>query len=146
MKSKGYEFRNHTADVELVAHGKSMEEAFSNALLALFDTSADIAALAKSKGSTMRIMIRDKASSLEDLLWVALQDALSIADAKGVYCYKVNRIKIAGAAGGYVISAELSAKEESPKYSVIYVKGVSRFALKVRKSAEGYRVRAVLDV
>ncbi len=146
MSRKGYEFMNHTADVELLAHGKSPEEAFANALLAMFDTSANIGALAKLKGKVKRLRIKDEASSLEDLLWVTLQDALSLADAKGIYCYKVNRVKITESEGSYAITAELSAKDENPKYSVIYVKGVSRFDLKVEKKGKEYRARAVLDV
>ncbi len=143
---KGYSFTNHTADVELVARGKTLEEAFRNAALAMFDTSADIAALTRLKGGAKRLNIRERASTLEDLLWAMLQGALSIADAKGVYCYKVDRMLIKESKGGYTIDAQFSARGEKPEYSIIYVKGVSRFDMRVGKTKNGFTARAVLDV
>lgn len=143
---KGYSFRGHTADVELVARGKTLEEAFSNAALAMFDTSADIVALARLKGGAKKLNIHDRASTLEDLLWTMLQDALSIADAGGLYCYKVDRMRIKESKGGYTIDAQFSARGEKPEYSIIYVKGVSRFDMRVGKTKNGFTARAVLDV
>ena len=145
-KRKGYEFRSHTADVELAARGKTIEEAFSNAVLAMFDTSADIAALEKSKGKAKRLKVRGRAATLEDLLWAILQDILSLADAEGVYGYKVRTIKIAGEEGSYKADLEFLAKEQDQKYSVIYVKGVSRYRLRAAKKGNGFIAGAVLDV
>lgn len=146
MSDRGYRFRNHTADVELVAHGKSMEEAFSNAALALFDTSADIDALARAGGRTLHLKVKDSASTPTDLLWVMLQDILSLADSKGVYCYKVGSMSILQSEGRYLLRADFLGRRESPKYSAIYVKGVSRFDLRVTKKGGKVLARAVLDV
>ena len=143
---KGYGFRSHTADVELVAHGKTLDDAFANAALALFDTSADIAALSKMKSPSKKIKVKDKSSTLEELLWVMLQDALSIADAHSLYCYKVNSMKIKESGKAYSVAAEFSARKADQEHSVIYVKGVSRFDLKVARRKGLFTVRAVLDV
>ncbi len=143
---KGYSFRSHTADVELVAHGSTIEEAFSNAALALFDTSADVAKLARLKGNAKKLGIRDKASTIEDLLWVTLQDTLSLGDAKGIYCYKVDKMSIKKGKNDYTVAAEFSGRKEDQKYSNIYVKGVSHFDLSVAKRGNKFISRAVLDV
>ncbi len=145
MQRKGYSFVNHTADVELVARGKSLNEAFKNAVLALFDTSADISKVKKSKGKIKVIKIKEKSDKLEDLLWSTLQDALSNADSMGVYGYAVKKMRISHA-DEYKLYCESEAKEQDPKLSVIYVKGVSRYDLKVTKEKSGFKATAVLDV
>ncbi|HUC38701.1 MAG TPA: archease [Candidatus Acidoferrum sp.] len=146
MKQKGYKFVSHTADVELIAVGRSASEAFKNAALALFDTSADISKVRRSKGKTTTLKIKDKADNLKDLLWFMLQDVLSMADSKGVYGYKVKKMQIKEKNEGYFINAEFFAKPQNPKLSVIYVKGVSRFDLKVIHAQKGFKISAVLDV
>ena len=61
--AKGYEFVDHTADVEFVAYGKTLEELFKNALLAQFDTIADIRKLAKSKQNAQTFLVSEKAKA-----------------------------------------------------------------------------------
>ena len=39
---KKYEFLEHTADVYLAAYGKSLQEAFENAALAMFDVMTEV--------------------------------------------------------------------------------------------------------
>ncbi len=146
MKRKGYLFKSHTADVKLVAHGKTLEEAFKNAVLAMFDTSAYIMAVSKMGAKARLLTVKDKAANLEDLLWVTLQDALSVADSNSVYGYAVKSLKISGSDGSYSVILQFFARPQDPKYSVIYVKGVSRYELKVTKKGKECRVSAVLDV
>ena len=146
MKKRGYSFRNHTADVELVAHGKTIGGAFKNAMLAMFETSADISALGKAKSAGRVLKINDSAGSLGDLLWVTLQDTLSLADSNRVYGYKVDKMEITGKEGSYKVHSGFRAREQDPKYSIIYVKGVSRYRLKVVKKGKEFRISAVLDV
>ncbi len=143
---KGYEFREHTADVEFAAKGHTIEVAFTNAILAMFDTIADINALKRSKSKKSKIVIRDTASNTTDLLWVTLQDLLSITDSENVFGYKVEKLNIRDLNGVYRIYAVISAKQQKPKYSNIYVKGVSRFGLEVKEGPKECLVKTVLDI
>ncbi|MCL4389134.1 MAG: archease [Candidatus Marsarchaeota archaeon] len=143
---KGYLFKEHTADVEFIANGASMDEAFKNAILAMLDTIADIYAIKKSRKEKRRVIIKDSADNAESLLWVALQDTLSATDSKGVFGYEVEKLKIMRKRGKYSIYAIIGTKEQEPKYSNIYVKGVSRFDMEVKNRARGYTAKAVLDV
>ena len=143
---KGYEFREHTADVEFVAKGPSIEAAFANAILAMLDTVADTAAIKKSKSKKSRIVIRDSANNIEDLLWIVLQDVLSATDSRNVFGYGVEKLNIQNKKSTYGIYAVISAKQQKPKYSYIYVKGVSRFGMEVKESPKAWLVKAVLDV
>ena len=94
MARKGYEFVEHTADVEFIARGKNLESLFKNALLAQFETIADIKKLAASEEKDKNFSIHEKAKNLEDLLWFVLQDALSLSDSKGLYGYDISSIKL----------------------------------------------------
>ncbi len=146
MAQKGYKYVEHTADVEFVAIGGTIEAAFKNAFLAMFNTMADIGKLPKSKAKTQKLTINDSARTLEDLLWFGLQDALSVTDAEGVYAYGIASLSIGTSMGEYNINAVLKAKKKEQKFSKLDVKGVSQFDLKIVKSAKGYGVSVVLDV
>ena len=146
MKRKGYSFANHTADVELVARGKTLDEAFANAALALFETSADISRISRLKEKPTILKVKEHSDNLADLLWLMLQDMLSIADSKGVYAYAVKKMKINHEKNSYNLYSEFVAKEEKPEYSNIYVKGVSRYDLKVTQTQKAVKITAVLDV
>lgn len=141
-----YEFIDHTADTEFIAYGKTLDTAFKNALLALFDTIADIAMVKRKRGKEKLIIIKERAASLEVLLWQTLQDALSEADAAAVYPYAVTRLVIKQSQGTYFLEARISTKQQSEECSRIYVKGVSRFDMKVSRSRGLYRISAVVDI
>ena len=82
-----YRYLPHTADVEYVAFGKNINEAFGNAALALFNTTAYIGALQKSTGKEKTVGIKAKSDNIEDLVWRGLQLCLSEADcASGYIC------------------------------------------------------------
>jgi len=146
MVKKGYQYVEHTADVEYIARGGTLESAFKNSFLGMFDTIADIKKLAKSKGKTTKLTINDRARTLEDLLWFGLQDALSVAEAEGAYAYGIASLSISASMGDYVIDAVLKAKKKDPSFSRLDVKGVSQFDLKVVKAKGEYRTSVVLDV
>jgi SHS2 domain-containing protein len=144
-KAKGYEFVDHTADVEFVARGKTTEELFKNALLAQFDTLADVNKIAKSEAKEQAFTINERARAIEDLLWFVLQDALSVSDAEGLYGYGVKSISIIEN-GEYEIKVVASAKKKERRFSKLDVKGVSKFDLKVIKGPKGFEASVVLDV
>ncbi len=142
---KGYEFVDHTADVEFVAYGKTLEELFKNALLAQFDTIADIKKAALAKAKEQKFTISERARTLDDLLWFVLQDALSISDAEGLYGYGIRSITISEA-GEYTAEITTKAKKKSKSLSKLDVKGVSKFDLKILRGANGFEASVVLDV
>jgi SHS2 domain-containing protein len=143
--AKGYEFVEHTADVEFIARGRKIEDLFKNALLAQFDTAADIAKLARSKSRTKTFLISERASAMEDLLWFTLQDALSVSDAEGLFGYGIKSIEIASDEE-FIIKVVVSAKKKEQKLAKLEIKGVSRFDLKIVKGPNGFEASVVLDV
>ncbi len=156
MPRLGYRFVNHTADIEFMAYGASPAKLFGNAFLALFDTMAyraSVAKIAKSvksaKGSGNGIdtfQVNEKADSLEELAWLSLQDALSEADANGISPFGAEKITIKEENGKYLLHATVSGMPQDPKHRKFDVKGISRFSLKVSREKGRYAMSVVLDV
>ena len=140
-----YKFLDHTADIEFIAYGRDDEELFSNALAALFETMADTAALSKSEGRKEKVTVKEKADSLEELLWYTLQHTLSITESRRVFAYEVAEIKIREVEGKFYCELKAYAKEKKDEYSKLAAKGISKYGLKITKG-EINEARVVVDV
>jgi SHS2 domain-containing protein len=55
-----FEFLEHTADVYIRAHGKTMEEAYENAALAMFETMTDTDKIAQAQQQTLEVEAEDQ--------------------------------------------------------------------------------------
>ena len=55
-----FEFLEHTADVYIAAHGESMEEAFENAALAMFEVMTDTAKVNPNEEGSVEIEAEDE--------------------------------------------------------------------------------------
>ena len=139
-----YKFIDHTADVEFVAYGRTIEQLFGNALLALFDTISYLNRLKASKARSRTVEIKAKAGNTTELLWSALQDALSKAEAEGLFAYRVTGITIKQRAGEYSFSARCYAKRKSVGLAKFDVKGVSLFDMRI-KGERTLEANVVLD-
>jgi SHS2 domain-containing protein len=142
----GFRFVDHTADVEFIASGSSIEEAFANSFMALFDTICYTKRLKLQKTRTEKLTIRERAPDLERLLWYVLQDAVSIMDSRALFGYKIGKIAIKGKPGHYTFSAEISAKGQSPENAKLDVKGISIYNLKIGKKSNNFTANVVMDV
>ncbi len=63
-----FEFLEHTADVFIRAHGKTMEEAYENAALALFETMTDSEKIAQTQEQSLGIEAEDQYALLYNWL------------------------------------------------------------------------------
>ncbi len=141
-----YRYTEHTADVEFIAYGASMDELFENALLAMFDTAADIRKLATQRSCQIKFSLKDASGDIDDLLWRVLQDALSIASAKGAFAYGVSRLSIKETKKGYALAAAVLCRKETVAVAKLDVKGVSKYDLHITKIKGHFEASAVLDV
>ncbi len=134
MRGKKYEYVDHTADIEFNAFGGSAEEAFKNSALALFDIISDIKKVKTEKSRTYKIIIKEEAYTLENLLWQFLQSCLSILDAKDRFGFDIYLLKIKiipGRNTKYALSSVVLSKKRTGQYFKLEVKGISKYALKV---------------
>ena len=63
-----FEFLEHTADVYIRAHGKTMEEAYENAALAMFETMTDTDKIAQTQEETIEVEAEDQYALLYNWL------------------------------------------------------------------------------
>jgi SHS2 domain-containing protein len=63
-----FEFMEHTADVYVRAHGKTMEEAYENAALSMFETMTDSDKIAQTKHETLEVEAEDQYALLYNWL------------------------------------------------------------------------------
>ncbi len=144
--AKGYRYMGHTADVEFLAYGSTLEISFKNALMALFETIAYTKKVSEEKTKTQRFALKVKARSEEELLCYALQDAISIMDSESLFAYKVTKLKTVKTAKGYALAANVLAKSRTDKDSKLEIKGVSMYDLKIEKKNGKVTSRVVVDV
>jgi SHS2 domain-containing protein len=63
-----FEFLEHTADVYIRAHGKTMEEAYENAALAMFEVMTDTDEVAQTQEETVEVEAEDQYALLYNWL------------------------------------------------------------------------------
>ena len=63
-----FEFLEHTADVFIRAHGKTMEETYENAALAMFETMTDSAKINQAQEQTLEVEAEDQYALLYNWL------------------------------------------------------------------------------
>lgn len=143
---KGYRYISHTADVEFLAYGGTLENSFKNALLALFDTISYAGKVSKGSSKTRVFTLREKAKSAEELLWYTLQDALSILDSESLFAYRVSGLRIRKVKTHYTLIAKVYAKNRKDEDSKLDVKGVSMYDLKIERKNGRFVARVAADV
>ncbi len=153
MRFKKFEYQSHTADVEFLAYGKNFEKVIENSILAMANTIANIKRInrdvkAHKIKKVYRIKFAEKSDkdSYLDLLWYVLQDALSIADYRGLFIFKVSLIKVQKGKNRDSIRVELDAVKKQDKYSYIEVKGVSKYNMSLKFEGNIYKADIVIDV
>ena len=63
-----FEFLEHTADIYIAAHGKTLEEAFENAAIAMFEAMTDASKIAQKLEDTVEVEGFDKKALLYNWL------------------------------------------------------------------------------
>ena len=63
-----FEFLEHTADVYIRAHGKTMEEAYENAALSMFEVMTDTDKIAQAQEETVEVEAEDQYALLYNWL------------------------------------------------------------------------------
>jgi SHS2 domain-containing protein len=104
-------FLEHTADMKFRSFGKTLEEAFENAALAMFE------AMYKGKvKSKIKKKISVQGKDLERLLYNFLEELLFLMDSEGFFLGKINKIKIKQDKD-YTILAEISG-DDAKNYKI----------------------------
>lgn len=136
-----YEILEHTADEKFRATGKSLEEAFNEAVNAF----AEIVADGESGSSTYRIEVESE--SLESLLFDFLDRLIVLQDTEGIIICGGDWVDIEEEKPGYRLEAQLHTDRIDPGGSYMDVKAPTYNEMKAEYSkGEGWVLEAVLDI
>lgn len=140
---KKYEILPHTADGKFRAGGRTLEEAFGNAGLAMVSFMWDWEKVRPLKMRGLSVEGRDR----EQLLVKFLNELIYIAESEGFLLASIEGLKIVGSPKGLELRARLNGDLRSAGYEVCgEVKAATYNELKIEKDGDGFMVQAVVDL
>ncbi len=143
MPTKGYEYLEHTADAKFRAYGTTLEEAFQNAAVAMFDVMIDTGTISDEVSEKIELTSAD----LDGLVVDWLSELLYLFEVERVVFGKFKIDGITEMDGNYSLSAiaygeslDLSRHKFDTE-----VKAVTYNSLKVEETMDGWVVQVVVD-
>jgi len=137
-----YRILPHTADAKFEAFGRTLEEAFGNAALALASLMWDWAAVTPSLSRLVRIRGRDH----EQLLVKFLGEVLYLFETQGFLLAGVSGLSIRKSDKGTDLKAELRGDDLSHGYAFhAGVKAITYNEMSISRD-DGVRLQVVVDV
>lgn len=144
MPEKRFEFLEHTADVYIAAHGKSLAEAFENAALALFETMTYTERVREVEEDGLELTAEDE----EALLYSWLEELLLRfeVESKLYSRFKVNSIE--ESPQGYILKARMWGElfDRERHGSKTDVKAVTYHRMEILRSNSMVTVKYILDI
>jgi SHS2 domain-containing protein len=135
-----YEFIEHTADIGIIAYGKTPEELFSNAAYAMFEILADLTNVEEQVSSQLNV----KSSSISELLVAWLDELLFDFNTK-LNLYK--RFEILRLTETEISAIAYGEPLDKKKHIVnSEVKSVTYHQLKVEKVNEVWKAQVIFDI
>ena len=141
--TKKYEFLYHIADAKFRAYGATMEEAFENAALAMFNVMVNTSNLEAEEQREIEITSPDFKMLLAD--W--LSELLYLFEVDGiVFCeFKIDRIEKTGEEFSLTGKARGEPIDLSRHRFDTQVKAVTLHELEVQQKDDGFWVQVVVD-
>jgi len=136
---KKYEYLPHTADVKFRAYGMDLEEAFSNAALALTEVITDYNKIEANVTKTIEVESEDEKALLYDFL----EQFLVLLDTDGFLLNSVKSLKIEK----LKLKAEVVGDVEVEKYHTeTHIKAVTYQEMEIKKEKDKVMLQVVLDL
>lgn len=135
-----FEILEHPADIGFRAYGRTQEELFTNAALALFSLACDLATIEDREVRE----IEATGSDDESLLYAWLAELLALAE---VERFIFRRAEIRALEAHAVRGAAYGEPFDRARHRVgTHIKAVTFHQLKVEKTAEGWCAQVFLDL
>ena len=143
-ETRGYRFLEHTTDAFVEAWGRNIEEAFSTAGEALFDTMLNLASVRPSSKEEITVEGHDEL----ELLYNWLESLLLKLEIDGQAYSKFHLDPISRSEHNLTLHATVSGERFDRKKhgSKTEVKGVTYHLMKIEKKDELVVVRFILDL
>ena len=138
-----YKFLPHTADAKFQAFGKTEEEAFENAALALTNIiSKDKVKRKIKENASIQVEGNDKGG----LLYNFLEEFLFLFETKGFLLSFIKKLKIEEKSGAYFLSCEVLGDNADNYELNNHVKAITYNQMFVKKQGDKFICQVVVDV
>jgi len=135
-----FEIIEHPADIGFVAYGRTLEELFAHAALAMMSLGYSLAEIEERETREFSASGGDT----PELLFEWLSDILAVSDAEKLV---FRRFEVRERTGGRVRGCGWGEKFDRARHRAgTYVKAVTYHELRVEPTAEGWRAQVYLDV
>ncbi|MCK5606598.1 archease [Candidatus Pacearchaeota archaeon] len=136
---EAFEFLEHTADIKFQAFGKSLEEAFANSGLAMFN------AMYKEEVKSIKVLeISCEGHDLVSLLYNYLEELIFYLDSENFFLSEVEKIEIDKE--NFKLTAKLKG-DNAENYSIgLDVKAITYSDMEVLEKDGEWVTQVVLDV
>jgi len=142
---KRFEFLEHTADLYIAAHGKSLEEAFENAAYATFEGMTNLDKVQPKLEDTVEVEGHDELA----LLYNWLEALLVKFDVVGNIYSRFKIARIEKTSSGFKLKAKIWGEPFNSKkhLSKVGVKAVTYHRMEIKRDAKGaVTVKFILDI
>lgn len=146
MRSRKFEYLPHTADIMFAAYGGDYAELLENSAAALLNVMLDTKRIRNAARPLRKLAIRERADTVENLVWYVLQDILTKVDEKELRALEFKVSSLKERKGGFDASGTLYYKSGVEDCFLTEVKAVTPYGMEVRKAGKGYAINVVLDV
>ncbi|MEJ5327546.1 MAG: archease [Candidatus Bathyarchaeia archaeon] len=141
---KKFEFLEHTADVYIAAYGATMEEAYENAALAMFEVMTDTEKVAPAIEETVEVEAEDEYA----LLYTWLETLLVKFETQNMLYSKFKISSLQETPVGFKIKATVWGEKFNPAKHTqkVAVKAVTYHRMMVIKEIEKVTLEFILDI
>jgi SHS2 domain-containing protein len=139
-----FEFLEHTADVYVRAHGQTMEEAYENAALAMFETITDSNKIAQTAEDTVEVEAEDQYA----LLYNWLEALLVKSETENMLYSKFQISNWKETAESFKFKAKIWGEKFDPKKhpQKVAVKAVTYHLMVVIREMDRVILEFILDI
>jgi SHS2 domain-containing protein len=143
-KTGKFEFLEHTADILIAAHGQTLEEAFENAALAMFEVMTDTTKINAIQEDTVEVEAEDEYA----LLYSWLEALLVKFEVNGMLYSKFKIISLQDNPEGFKLKANVwGEKYNAEKHpQKVAVKAVTYHRMEIIKEIDKVTLEFILDI
>ena len=143
-KNKKFDFLEHTADVYIAVYGKTMEEAFENAALALFEVMTDTAKIKQNLEYRLEVEAEDEYA----LLYNWLEALLVRFETANTLYSKFKILSLREISDGLRIEAKIWGEKFNIKKHTqkVGVKAVTYHIMEIFKEIDKVTLEFILDI
>lgn len=137
-----YKFLEHTADAKFQAFGRTMEEAFSNAALAIVSLMWDWRKVDKRIKQEVKV----RGNDLKQLLCAFLEEIIYLLETKSFLLAAVENLKIEKGGSRFVLKAFFRGDDSLGKYKIYGdVKAITYNEMEIHQDGR-FMVQVVVDI